>query len=92
AKEDGLLPTEVSVSQREIREASEFTQRFIKRYMKVLIDYEYLKSGGIGVRGSRNLYRLYADENIRLVDLSMIPTPAEMKVKLKNLQSGPTGP
>jgi len=92
AKEDSLLPSEVSISQREIREASEFTQRFIKRYMKVLIDYEYLKSGGIGVRGSRNLYRLYADEDIRLVDLSMIPTPAEMEVKLKNLQSGPSRP
>ncbi len=92
AKEDNLLPSEVSVSQREIREASEFTQRFIKRYMKVLIDYEYLKSGGMGIRGSRNSYRLYADEDIRLVDLSMIPTPAEMEVKLKNLQSGPSRP
>jgi len=92
AKEDELLPSEVSVTQREIREASEFNQRFIKRYLKILVDYEYLKSGGIGVRGSRNSYRLYADEDIRLVDLSMIPTPEEMELKLKNLHSGPSGP
>ena len=34
---------------------------------------------GSRFRGSRNAYRLFRDEPIQLVDLSMIPTPEAME-------------
>lgn len=79
ARAEGLKITEVSISQREIREATEFSQRWIKRYMQVLTGWEYLHVSGSRHRGSRNVYRLVADEPIHLVDLSMIPTPEQME-------------
>lgn len=78
ARKEGLKATEVSLTQREVREATDFNQRWIKRYMQVLTDWEYLQTSGARRRGSRNAYRLVADEPIHLVDLSMIPTPEQM--------------
>jgi DNA primase catalytic core len=74
----GLKSTEVSVSQREIREATGFNQRWIKRYMHLLCEWEYLTAAGVRGRGGRNSYKLVRDEPISLVDLSMIPTPEAM--------------
>ncbi len=82
ARADGLKVTEVSITQREIREKTDFNQRWIKRYMQILTEYEYLQSTGIRRRGSRNAYRLVRDEPIHLVDISMIPTPEQMEAKL----------
>jgi DNA primase len=79
AAREGLKVTEVSVSQREIREACGFAQRWIKRYIQFLADWEYLVVAGSRFRGSRNAYRLFHDEPIRLVDLSMIPSPQDME-------------
>lgn len=79
ARAEGLKVTEVSISQRDIREATEFSQRWIKRYMQVLTGWEYLQVSGLKSRGSRNVYRLVADEPIHMVDLSMIPTPEQME-------------
>jgi len=83
AKEDGLLPVEVSVTQRELREATGMSQMFVKRNMRILSDYEYVFT--IGSPGARNRksYRLVADEAIRLIDLSVIPTPEEIKLRVK---------
>ena len=79
AKREGLKVSEVSVSQREIREATGFNQRWIKRYMQLLGEWEYLQLAGARTRGSRNAYRLFRDEPIHLVDLSMIPSPQAME-------------
>ena len=79
AKREGLKVSEVSVTQREIREATGFNQRWIKRYMQLLGEWEYLVIAGARARGSRNAYRLFRDEPIRLVDLSMIPSPEVME-------------
>jgi hypothetical protein len=38
----------VSVTQREIREATGLSQMFVKRNMKILCDYEYLIGSGSG--------------------------------------------
>jgi DNA primase catalytic core len=78
----GLKPTEASVSQREIRESTGYNQRWIKRYMQLLAEWEYLIVSGVRGRGGRNSYRLVADESIRMVDLSMIPTPESMERSL----------
>jgi hypothetical protein len=78
-----VKPEEVLLSQRAIREATSLNQMAIKRHMRLLADYEYIRSFGAGKRGSRSNYSLLADEPIRLLDLSMIPTPEEMAGKLK---------
>ncbi|MCF6334294.1 MAG: toprim domain-containing protein, partial [Spirochaetales bacterium] len=83
AKEDSLLPVEVSVTQRELREATGMNQMFVKRNMRILRDYEYVTSFGSPGARSRKSYRLVADEAIRLIDLSIIPTPGEIKARVK---------
>jgi len=79
AKREGLKVGEISATQREIREATGFNQRWIKRYLQLLADWEYLVVAGSRSRGSRNAYRLFRDEPIHLVDLSMIPSPEAME-------------
>jgi len=79
AKEDDLFITDVSLTQREIREKTGFNQMFVKRYIKVLVEYEYLIQAGGRSRGSRSSYKLHRDEDISLVDISMMPSPEEMK-------------
>lgn len=85
AKKESLEVFEVSFTQREVREYSQLGQRSVKKYMKLLSDYEYLQVGGKQVRGSRNSYRLVADEEIRRSDLSSIPTPEEVGKKMKEM-------
>ena len=72
------------MTQRDIREGAEHSQMFVKRYLKVLVDYEYIRVSGGGKRGTRQSYRLAADEDIHLLDISMIPTPEEMARRLKD--------
>lgn len=72
AKSEGLLPKEVSVTQRELREETGLDQMFVKRNLRTLCDFEYLHSAGSKSRGSRNAYRLVADEPIELLDLSKL--------------------
>ncbi|MBN2422697.1 hypothetical protein JXB41_05690, partial [Candidatus Woesearchaeota archaeon] len=83
ADAESIKANEVTVSQREIREHTGFNQMFVKRYIKVLVDYEYLKVK-FGGRGSRAEYSLIADENLNHIDISMIPTPDEMDSILQN--------
>jgi DNA primase len=83
AGEEGLSAVEVSVTQRELREQAGMSQMFVKRNMRVLSDYEYvITAGSPGPRG-RKSYRLIADEAIRLIDLSVIPTPEEIGARVK---------
>jgi DNA primase len=89
AKREGLDLFKTGVSQREVRERGEYNQRFVKRYMQVLCDYEFLRYQGMGMRGSKRIYGLVADEPIHQIDISMIATPEEMALKLQNIQSGP---
>ena len=72
AKDEELLPVEVSISQRELREKTGLDQMFVKRNLKTLIDFEYLICAGSKSRGSRNSYRLISDEPIELIDLSKL--------------------
>jgi len=82
AKEEGLMPCEVSVTQREIREKTGMSQMFVKRNMRILSDYEYVFTAGSPGARNRKSYRLMADESVRLIDLSIIPTPEEIKRKM----------
>jgi len=75
AGREGLSIEDVEVSQREIRELNGMANTTLKRNLHVLVDYEYVRESGSFRRGSRRGYRVVADENLELVDLSAIPTP-----------------
>ena len=81
AKDENLLPFEVSISQRELREKTGLNQMFVKRNLRTLIDFEYLICLGSKSRGSRNAYRLVADQPIELMDLSKLLIPENSKSK-----------
>jgi DNA primase len=81
AKQQGLLSTEVSITQREIREQSGLSQQFVKDNMRELVNYEYLQTEGITSRGMRKQYKLITDCDLNSLDLSMIPTPKELENK-----------
>jgi DNA primase catalytic core len=74
-----LKPEEVSFTQRDIREQTGYGQTWIKMNMRLLVDYEYLVVSRGGRERSKAVYRLREDENISKINLSMIPTPEEMK-------------
>jgi DNA primase catalytic core len=83
AEAEGLLPVEVVISQRELREATGLSQLIVKRGVRTLCDYEYLVEVGSFQRGSRRGYRLAEDQELSLVDLSSIPTPTELARSIK---------
>jgi DNA primase catalytic core len=84
AFEEGLKPLEVQITQRELRKRTHLSHDTIKRNVRILIEYEYLK-GSMGGRGARRSYSLAVDEELNLMDVSCIPTPEEMRLKLQNL-------
>jgi DNA primase catalytic core len=82
AERENLKPEEVSMTQREIRERTGLNQMFVKRYLRVLTEYEYIKVRGNHFRGGTASYSLLSDENIEKMDLSIIPTPEEMEKRI----------
>jgi DNA primase len=82
AGREQLKPVEVGVTQRELREQAGFSQMFVKRNMRLLVEWEYVRIGSIKTRGSKYRYYLVKDEDLKLIDLSMIPTPHEIKERI----------
>lgn len=78
ALRQGLLPTEVSLTQRQVRELTGLSHTWIQVALRQLVEYEYLSLVRGGGPRSKGYYRLQADEDIPGADLSMIPTPAVM--------------
>jgi DNA-binding MarR family transcriptional regulator len=74
----GIDPEEVVFTQRDIRERTGNSQMVIKRNIKTLVDYEYIKQV-TGVNGKRNTYKLHKDEGLDLVDSKLIPEIADME-------------
>jgi hypothetical protein len=91
AEREKLASEDVALTQRELREATGLGHMVIKRNLRVLSDYEYLVSAGGKQRGTRKAYRLVRDQELQLVDLSMIPSPEEMEVRIHYIQSGSGG-
>ena len=79
ATERKLKAEDINFTQREAREATGLNHMFVKRYLKVLVEYEYIKATGLKQRGGRQSYALVRDEEMGMVDLSVIPTPSEMR-------------
>ena len=74
--------TEVSMTQRQIREYSGLSQTWVRMNLRQLLDYEYLVVSRGGNERSKGFYRLKEDADIMKDDLSMIPTPEAMKTLL----------
>jgi DNA primase len=85
AKEKNLQPEEVSFIQREIREQTKLGGEFIKKHLRILVEYEYLNFTSGKNKGTRYSYQLRKDEEIKNIDLNVIPTPESMRKKLKKL-------
>ena len=58
ARKEGLEATEVTFIQREIRELSELGSDSIKKYLRALVDFEFLELTGGRKHGTRFCYRL----------------------------------
>lgn len=89
AAEDGLEPVEVSVTQRELRERTGVSHDTIKRSLRKLIEYEYLRfAGGLAAPGSRRRYALVSDQDLSIADPTGLPDPREIEEKLQSTYSG----
>jgi hypothetical protein len=70
------------MTQRDIREAAVLSQTAVRMGIRQLVDYEYLTIARGGRERSKGFYRLVGDESIKGADLSMIPTPEDMKKRM----------
>lgn len=83
----GLLATEASVSQREIREAGGFQAMAVKRAMRQLWELEYVQIAGAKARGGRLSYRLVADDGIEEAKGRSLATVEDVQAWLKGNES-----
>jgi energy-coupling factor transporter ATP-binding protein EcfA2 len=83
ARRQHVAAAEVSFTQRQVREATGLGHTWVKANMRRLVEYEYLEVAHGGGERSKASYRLKADEDIRSVDLSMIPTPEAMAARVR---------
>jgi energy-coupling factor transporter ATP-binding protein EcfA2 len=74
ALDNGVRITDISFTQRQVRETTGLGHTWVKANIKKLVDYEYLDACGGGER-RKTYYRLKADEGIAAADFSMIPSP-----------------
>jgi hypothetical protein len=83
AKEKGIKASEVALTQRDIREYSGLNHMMVKRYMRILVEFEYVAIVRGATNRTKGYYRIRDDESIKNVDLSMIPTVEEMEKLIK---------
>ncbi len=83
AKKQGVGVTEVSMTQRQLREGTGLSQTWVRENLRILVDYEYVAVVRGGGERSKGFYRLKEDAPLTTVDLSMIPTPEAMAEKLR---------
>lgn len=82
-REKRLNPEEVELTQRKIREYTGFGNTWIKINLKKLVEFEYIEVVRGGSARSKGYYRIKKDDEIKRVDLGMIPTPRQMEKILK---------
>ena len=83
SKQQNLGVTELTFTQRQVREATGLGHTWVKATMKKLLEYEYLEISRGGMERSKSYYRLRADEAIMAVNMSMIPSPEEMQGRIR---------
>ena len=91
-REANLKVTEAEVQQRDIRKRIDWLGiESIKKYLRILVRYEYIVLRIGGNRGQRFAYSLAADEPIENIDISMIPTIEEIRGKMAIRKVGKSG-
>lgn len=78
AKKRQLAFHEATFTQRDVREHTGQSQTWIRTHLRVLVEYEYVVVSRGGTERMRGFYRLRADEAIKQLDTSMIPTVEQM--------------
>ena len=78
-----IKPEEVTFIQKEIRELTMLGDVSVKRYIRILVEYEYLQVVSGKRHGTRYSYRLREDKSIEEIDVSIIPTVEEIEEMLK---------
>ena len=81
AEEENLKPTEVQITQRELRERTGFSHDVIKRNLRVLVEYEYIRNQRVN-RGARRSYSLASDNDVLAMNISSIPDTDKLTTKL----------
>jgi hypothetical protein len=89
AETNGLSVTETAFIQREVREITGLRNTSIKKYLKMMVDYEYIQLTGGRRHGTRFSYRLREDAPINHVNTSeIIPTAEEIQVMMEQDRQG----
>jgi DNA primase catalytic core len=83
AKKNNIRSTDVEFIQREIREFTRLNMDTVKKQLRILVAHEYIQLIGGKTRGTRYSYKLREDKSIDKIDLSMIPTPSQMAIMIK---------
>jgi hypothetical protein len=79
AKKEGLESAEVTFIQKDVRGITELGNESIKRYLRILVEYEYLQVVAGRRHGTRFSYKLREDAPIDVLDIaSIIPTVEEV--------------
>ncbi len=81
AAKEGLGVTEVSFIQREVRELSELGLESIKKYLRALVDFEFLELISGRKNGTRFSYRLRDAEGAGISE-TVLPTVEELESQL----------
>jgi DNA primase len=83
AEKNGLNVTETAFIQREVREITHLSNESIKKYLRKLVDYEYIQLTGGKRHGTRFSYRLREDAPIDRINTSeIIPTAEQIKTMI----------
>jgi len=88
AQKEGLSSIEVTFIQKDVREISELGNESIKRYLRILVSYEFLQAVTGKRHGTRYSYKLREDAPIDEIDIaSIIPTVEEIKEMMQEAKN-----
>ena len=83
ARKEKVESTQVTFIRKQVREHTSLGGEFVKKHLRILVEYEYIQLVGGKRHGTRFSYRLREDCPIGGLDVSMIPTPEEMEKRIK---------
>jgi len=83
-KKENIEPESISFIQSEVREITCLGHESVKRYMRILVEYEYIQIVSGRRHGTKFGYKLRENKPISQVDISsIIPTVEEIKAMLE---------
>jgi DNA primase catalytic core len=83
AKKESVKTTEATFIQQQVRDYTGLGAPFVKKHMKILLDYEYIQPASGKRHGTRWSYRLREDRPVGELDMSVIPLPEAIAEKSK---------